>query len=453
MLKSNTVSAAAYTRKVKEAARAYKKASARVAFGEGEHALFEAAALCPVLCMRAKSAVKSIESYKFLPAEEGEAKAFALAEGFLENGGGPSEESLCKFLSSAGGKYDGITLALLPEAIFCAVFLGISRRVCAAEGEGLPHLIQFAEKLNFIDFSRVFLAFSASVHVFSAEKAGVFAACDDKTKFKYVSALISLCKKEGRGEQEMASELVHRADALGVHTGELLFAKKAYVPRTYTLCLVFFTFLISLLYFLLCGRDVFAILTLPAAAIACYGMVKELLSVCFKYAGGDGLMRLGQGASKKEKAVVAVMSIITGRESDGELFERLENFYLSEENENRFYAIVCNLPDSDRRKSASDEKIIASAMARIEALNSKYGAHFGIFVRERRYSRSEEKYIGWERKRWSFAVLCAGKRRASCAILQTKTFWQTQNILSRSTQTRTFTRAQATSLWARCSTQ
>ncbi|MBQ9746236.1 MAG: hypothetical protein IJW21_05385, partial [Clostridia bacterium] len=173
---------------------------------------------------------------------------------------------------------------------------------------------------------------------------------------------------------------------------------------------------ITTIYFLLSGGNIFIFLTMPAAALACYGMVKELLSLCFRHAGGDGLMRLCAERARKEKAVVAVMSILSGKESDGELFERLENFYLSEENENRFYAIVCNLPDSEKRRGAGDEKIISSAIARIEALRAKYGAHFGIFVRERRYSRSERKYIGWERKRGAVLELCRFMRGEKTSI-------------------------------------
>jgi cyclic beta-1,2-glucan synthetase len=112
------------------------------------------------------------------------------------------------------------------------------------------------------------------------------------------------------------------------------------------------------------------------------------------------------------------MSIITGKESDGELFNRLEDFYLAEQNPNRFYAIVCNLPDSLRKKTAADEKIISSAIARVEALNAKYGEHFGIFVRERKYSRSEQKYIGWERKRGAVLELCRFMRGEKTSVFR-----------------------------------
>jgi cyclic beta-1,2-glucan synthetase len=330
--------------------------------------------------------------------------------------GALDEERLVAFLGSRGKSFSSVTLSLLPDVLFTAAFKNISRLLIEGDAEDICDAISAAEKLQFIDFTRVFLTFSASAQIFSVENAGVFKNCDEKTKIKYIAALIDKCNKEGREECELAEELLARANSRGAHIGELLFEKKKYVGRVYAVCLALTVALICIIYFLLCGRGALAIITLPAAALSCYGMSKELLSLCFKHAGGDGLLRMNAATAQKERAVIAIMSIITGAEGDGELFERLENFYLSEECENRFYAVVCNLPDSKKKARADDEKIISSAIKRIEALNAKYGEHFGIFVRERRYSRSEGKYIGWERKRGAVLELCRFMRGEKTSI-------------------------------------
>jgi hypothetical protein len=411
MLKRNTASP--YCEKIKAAEKAYKRALCKER--QEEIGISRAALAFPALRLRARSAVKNIASYGKL--SEREEQAFPLAAAFFERNEEMSEKSLYDFLAEKGGKFGAVALSLLPDALFTVAFLEISRRFCLGEGEGISRYIIAAEKLQFIDFTRIFLAFSASVQIFSAEKAGVFADCDDKTKLKYISALLSLCKREGREETEMAAFITAKADAEGRHVGELIFTKKAYVGRTYALCLAMTVALVSSVYFLVCG-GLFAVFTVPAAALAAYGAVKELLSLCFKHAGGDGLMRMSAARARQEKAVVAIMSIITGKESDGELFNRLEDFYLAEQNPNRFYAIVCNLPDSLRKKTAADEKIISSAIARVEALNAKYGEHFGIFVRERKYSRSEQKYIGWERKRGAVLELCRFMRGEKTSVFR-----------------------------------
>ncbi|MBQ8404764.1 MAG: hypothetical protein IJX55_10160 [Clostridia bacterium] len=396
---------------LRHSAARYRAASADILKSGEESELYYAATLCRALCGRAKSTAKNMAFYARFASGEA---ARALAEDFCDFAKEISEGELRTFLAERGEKYDSITLTLLPDMIFAVLFIKISALVCRGESEGLPFLLRGAERLRFIDFSRVFLDFSVTNALFATESAGVWKDCDRKTKFKYIEELLSLALKEGKSEREMAFLVLKKADELGVHIGELLVEKNTALPRLYCVCLAVATFLVTLIYFLLCDANIFVLLTLPAASVACYGMAKELLAFCFKYAGGDGLMRLSGEKVRAEKAVIAIMSIISG--NDGEIFERLENFYLADENENRFYAVVCNLPDSRKRRTHSDEKIIENALARIEALNAKYGAHFGIFVRERRYSHSERKYIGWERKRGAVLELCRFMRGEKTSI-------------------------------------
>ena len=416
MLKRNTVPAAPYVREIRSDIRAYRKAAAQVLLRGDGGVAYRAAAAMEALCLRARHTAKNIASYGEIPAAEGKAESFSLANDFMKNNEEISEEKLVDFLSLRSESFSSVTLSLLPEALFAVAFSLLVRFVHEQNEQGISFSMLALEKLNFIDFTRIFLDFSVSAGIFLSEKAGIFKDCDDKTKLKYISALVYLCKKEGRGEEEMARELAERAEAQGTHVGELLFRKKKYVGRVYAVCLSLTVLLVSLIYFLLCGRNITSLITLPAAAIMSYGVAKEILALCFRAAGGEGLMRMGAQVARGEKAVVAIMSIISGGESDGELFERIENFYLSEENENRYYAIVCNLPDSKKRAGAGDEKIVSSAIRRIEALNLKYGNHFGIFVRERRYSRSEGRYIGWERKRGAVIEFCRFMRGEKTSI-------------------------------------
>ncbi len=396
---------------LRRAAANYRAAAGAILKRGEEGDLGYAATLSRALCARAKSTAKNMNFYTRF--DDGKA-ARELAEEFCDTAKEISEATLRSFLKEKGDKYESVTLTLLPDMIFTVLFMRISKIVCREESEGLSSLLRGAEKLRFIDFSRIFLDFSLTNAVFATESAGVWENCDRKTKFKYIEELLSLSLKEGKSEREMAFLVLKKADELDVHIGELLVQKSSAVPRVYSVCLALATILVTMIYFLLCEANIFVFLTLPAAAVACYGMIKEVLAFCFKYAGGDGLMRLSGEKVRSEKAVIAIMSIISGK--DGEIFERLENFYLADENENRFYAVVCNLPDSRKKSSHGDEKIIESAIARIEALNAKYGTHFGIFVRERRYSHSERKYIGWERKRGAVLELCRFMRGEKTSI-------------------------------------
>ena len=215
-----------YARKIRSDTAEYKKAAAKIlSLGDGGW-LCRAAAASEALCLRARLSAKNIASYGEIPTHGGEAEVFLLASDFAENEREMSEEKLISFLASRGKAFSSVTLSLLPDALFAAAFARLTRLICEQNEHGIPEVMLMLEKLRFVDFTRIFLAFSVSVGIFSREKAGVFKDCDDKTKLKYISALVYLCKKEGRGEEELARELTETAEARNVHVGELLFPVK-----------------------------------------------------------------------------------------------------------------------------------------------------------------------------------------------------------------------------------
>ena len=387
-------------------------------FSQREGALYYAATLERNLCARAKNAAKNISAYPKITADNQGSISERLAASFIDKTDEMTEQKLCAFLTSTGEKYDSITLAVFPDILFAVIFERVTSLLCQGEEKNLSFLLRSAERIRYIDFSRIFIAFSATDEIFSREKNGVYTQCDVKTKFKYISELLYICRKEGVSEREKAESILEQANEKNVHIGTLIFTKNIMTARIYSLCLILMTLLISFIYLFLCELDIRAFVIFPAVAVGVYGTVKQILSLCFKNAGNDGLPRICGEKVKDEKAVVAIMSILCGPEKDDELFERLENFYLSDENPNRFYAIVCNLPDSAKRRDRLDEKTVSFAKARISSLNAKYGMHFGIFIRERRYSRSERKYIGWERKRGAVLELCRFMRGEKTSISQ-----------------------------------
>jgi hypothetical protein len=130
MLKSNTVLSAPYAKEIISAARAYKAASAKITSQGACGELGRAAVLCPSIYSGARAAAKNIAYRKLLPAENGKAEVFSLAEEFFESGAEMSEAKLCDFLASRGKKMGSVTLSLLPEALFGTISVRLSRLVC-----------------------------------------------------------------------------------------------------------------------------------------------------------------------------------------------------------------------------------------------------------------------------------------------------------------------------------
>ena len=80
--------------------------------------------------------------------------------------------------------------------------------------------------------------------------------------------------------------------------------------------------------------------------------------------------------------------------------DKLEIRYLANREDNLLFSLFTDFTDSDEAHHEQDDALLQAAVSRIAALNDRYGGQrFFLFHRERTWSESEQKYIGWERKR------------------------------------------------------
>ncbi len=119
--------------------------------------------------------------------------------------------------------------------------------------------------------------------------------------------------------------------------------------------------------------------------------------------------------SSHPKTLVCIFAVLSGEKADRRIFDRLEEYYLTnrERDGNILFAVFADLPDSKKRTSDMDETLISYAEARIRTLSETYGNVFSLFIRNRRRSESEDSYIGKERERGARLELCRFLRGSS----------------------------------------
>ena len=79
-------------------------------------------------------------------------------------------------------------------------------------------------------------------------------------------------------------------------------------------------------------------------------------------------------------------------------------FYLANKSKNIYFALLGDCSESDKKEEKFDKEVIDEGLLQVQLLNDKYhkDTEFPIFhflYREREFNNSEEKYLGWERKR------------------------------------------------------
>lgn len=105
---------------------------------------------------------------------------------------------------------------------------------------------------------------------------------------------------------------------------------------------------------------------------------------------------------KEYKTVVVIPAIVKDKIRGKELVESLETYYLANESENLYFALLGDYKDFKSKDSPEDIDIRNSCINYILELNQKYKKKEKIFYflcRERKYNKNENIWLGWERKR------------------------------------------------------
>jgi cellobiose phosphorylase len=91
----------------------------------------------------------------------------------------------------------------------------------------------------------------------------------------------------------------------------------------------------------------------------------------------------------------------------------MEKHYLSNRQNNLYFAVLGDFADAPNRVLLKDNLILSAAKEAIQALNKKYPSstlRFSLFIRHRSWNESEGCWMGWERKRGKLeefnALLC-----------------------------------------------
>jgi len=100
------------------------------------------------------------------------------------------------------------------------------------------------------------------------------------------------------------------------------------------------------------------------------------------------------------RTLVVVPMLLVDSETIRAEVEKLEIRYLANKEANLLFGLFTDYLDSKEMRCEDDEPLLQTAMAALATLNRRYaGERFFLFHRERTWSETERKFIGWERKR------------------------------------------------------
>ena len=109
-----------------------------------------------------------------------------------------------------------------------------------------------------------------------------------------------------------------------------------------------------------------------------------------------------------QKTFVIIPTILNSEEKVKEMMHKLEVYFLANSQENIYFALLGDVTEASTEELAIDQKIAECGITEAKRLNEKYKRNdfckFHFLYRTRTWSESEEKFIGWERKRGLISI-------------------------------------------------
>ncbi|HEY4330392.1 MAG TPA: glycosyltransferase family 2 protein, partial [Phycisphaerae bacterium] len=139
-------------------------------------------------------------------------------------------------------------------------------------------------------------------------------------------------------------------------------------------------------------------------------------------------MDYSEGIAPEWPTMVVVPTMLTEHAGVEELLENLEVHYLSNRDEQLYFALLTDFKDAEKAEMPEDAALLQTAVEGINHLNEQYGKEghqpFFLFHRPRRWSKSERRWMGYERKRGKLtefnAVLRGGNQDRFATIVGDK---------------------------------
>ncbi|MGI5972246.1 MAG: GH36-type glycosyl hydrolase domain-containing protein [Oscillospiraceae bacterium] len=359
-----------------------------------------------------------------------------LARAFARETPEAEPEELARFLAGVQA-VQSLTeeeLALFIPALKGALCQMLAERCPALEEETEPEgLAEVLERiftwLRLLSTANLGPLLEASSPVEAAlqkDPAGLYPKMDDATRARYRNRVCQLAHREGRGERETAEAVLALAQeekGERAHIGWFLFRCPMGKPERRPTGALYVAavllpalFLALFLGFLLESWALFFLLLLPATDLT--KNLVDFLMVRLVRPRPVLRMELRDGLPREGRTLCVIAGLLTGEDSGDQYAALLERYRLAnrDSGEELRFGLLADLPDRAAPMASAQRRQLHRAEQAIRALNDKYGGGFYLFFRTPVFQKTDERYVGWERKRGALIELSRLLRGKSAGL-------------------------------------
>jgi len=287
-----------------------------------------------------------------------------------------------------------------------------------------------------LNYTQIFEDLSQVEKILYNDPTDIYAKMDKKTKNLYRNNVDRIAKRFEMSEIEVALSAIELArngkDDITRHIGYYLLETdlgrdnkkhKKTKQRLYALGSVILTLSISGLLSWYCynisDSVALCILTLLITIIPASDIAINIINYIVAHTTKVTIiprLELVDGVTEENATFVVISALLPNEKQAKSLISQLEIYYLANRQNNLYFGILSDFVDSKDEHLPNDEIILNTAISEIEKLNEKYNNKFFLFHRKRLYSKKNNSYMGWERKRGAiveFSKLLRGDKNTS----------------------------------------
>ena len=297
-----------------------------------------------------------------------------------------------------------------------------------------------------LDWQELFEQLSCVEHILQKDPSGVYPEMDFATRDSYRQVVEEFALRSKTDEQAVAlavidlaseqssregtSSYTHHIGHYLVGTGRPEFARRVqckesircnctfWVKQHHSALYLYGVFLLSALFvstlwlFGLFELDtslaisILLLSVLPASQLAVV-LVNQLI---IRFMPSEPLPKMNfqkLGVPDEFKTLVVVPTLLISQKSIRAELEKIEIRFMANRDKNLLFSLFTDYTDSNLQTEEADQALIKQMIQGVESLNDRYGSSFLLFHRDREWCESEQKYIGWERKRGKLEQLNA----------------------------------------------
>jgi len=316
----------------------------------------------------------------------------------------------------------------------------------ASSQVSIGNIITSMRLLGVLDWTKIFEEINCSEKRLRSDPAQIYAQMDFDSRNRYRNAVESLAKNSTRSESSVVElaleyakkkptgELDQSIATVRSHVGywlvdeglstieEKLNCKPTYLSRTHrwiqqkpdqwyfglTLAIVVFSCTLLVITLLAAGvGEVISVAIVLLAVIPVSEIALTIINAFFTHILPVQLLpklSLESGVPSRFPTFVVVPSMLTSYRDAETLLSRIESHYLSNADDNLYFGLLTDFADCKVSEMENDQAILQAAIDGIRKLNRKYErlhqrTPFYLFHRQRVWNSSENKWMGWERKR------------------------------------------------------